>query len=64
MMPTAVRFKLMRRRSFHPYVPDSKTSALWIPLNGSERDALSTLIPRQVPHQGNGAHTFCVGCDC
>ena len=38
------------------YVPDSKNSALWIPLNGSERDALSTLIPRQVPHQGNGSH--------
>jgi Cu2+-exporting ATPase len=38
------------------YVPDSKNSALWIPLNGSERDALSTLIPRQVPHEGNGSH--------
>ncbi|HEX4968766.1 MAG TPA: hypothetical protein VFV44_09605, partial [Nitrospiraceae bacterium] len=36
------------------YVLDSEPSALWIPLNGSERDALSTLIPRQVPHQGNG----------
>jgi Cu2+-exporting ATPase len=30
----------------------SEASALWIPLNGNERDALSTLIP----HQGNGAH--------
>ncbi len=38
------------------YVPVSKTSALWIPLNGSERDALSTLIPHQIPHQKNGAH--------
>ena len=37
-------------------VPASEISALWIPLNGSERDALSTLIPRQGPHQGNGAH--------
>ena len=36
------------------YIHDSEPSALWIPLNGSERDALSTLIPRQVPHQGNG----------
>ncbi|HSV90414.1 MAG TPA: heavy metal translocating P-type ATPase, partial [Nitrospiraceae bacterium] len=35
-------------------VSPSETSSLWIPLNGSERDALSTLIPRQVPHEGNG----------
>jgi len=38
-------------------VPASETSALWIPLNGSERDALSTLIPHQIPpHQKNGDH--------
>ena len=37
-------------------VPVSKTSVVWIPLNGSDRDALSTLIPHQIPHQGNGAH--------
>src|SRR5262245_7986160 len=37
-------------------VPASETSALWIPLNGSGRDALSTLIPRQVSDQGNGSH--------
>jgi hypothetical protein len=37
-------------------VSPSETSSLWIPLNGSERDALSTLIPHQIPHQGNGAH--------
>ena len=37
-------------------VPASESSALWIPLTGSEREALSTLIPRQVPHQGNGDH--------
>jgi Cu2+-exporting ATPase len=37
-------------------VSPSETSALWIPLNGSERDALSTLIPHQIPHQGNGVH--------
>src|SRR5262245_20469323 len=37
-------------------VPASETSAMWIPLNGSGRDALSTLIPRQVSDQGNGSH--------
>ena len=38
-------------------VPVSETSSFWVvPLNGSERDALSTLIPHQIPHQGNGAH--------
>ena len=38
-------------------VPASETSALWIPLNGSERDALSALIPHQIPpHQKNGDH--------
>jgi len=37
------------------YVLDSEPSALWIPLNGSERDALSTLIPPQLPYLGNGA---------
>jgi cation-transporting P-type ATPase C len=36
--------------------PVSETSYLWIPPNGSERDALSTLIPHQIPHQGNGPH--------
>ena len=34
----------------------SEASSLWIPLNGNERDALSTLIPQQIPHQGHGAH--------
>ncbi len=34
----------------------SEASALWIPLNGNERDALSTLIPQQTPHQVNGSH--------
>lgn len=33
---------------------NSEPSVLWIPLNGSERDALSTLIPPQLLHQGNG----------
>jgi len=37
-------------------VPDSEPSAFWIPLNNNEREALSTLIPRQIPQQGNGAH--------
>src|SRR5262245_19907997 len=37
-------------------VPALETSPLWIPLNGSGRDALSTLIPHQVSHQGNGSH--------
>ncbi|MEP6932991.1 MAG: HAD-IC family P-type ATPase, partial [Nitrospirota bacterium] len=36
--------------------PASETSSLWIPLNGGERDALSTLIPHQIPNQGNRAH--------
>ena len=39
-------------------VPVSETSALWIPLNGSERDALSTLIPHQIPpYQKNGDYS-------
>ena len=37
-------------------VPVSKTSVVWIPFNGSDRDALSNLIPHQIPHQKNGAH--------
>ena len=36
-------------------VLDSEPSSFWIPLNGSERDALSTLISPQLRHQGNGA---------
>ncbi len=36
-------------------VLDSKPSAFWIPLNGSERAALSALISPQLPPQGNGA---------
>ena len=38
-------------------VPVSETSVLWCPLSGSERDALSTLIPHQIPHQENKAHS-------
>jgi heavy metal translocating P-type ATPase len=33
----------------------SETSSLWIPLNGSDRAALSTLILHQIPQEGNGA---------
>ena len=36
-------------------VLDSEPSSFWIPLNGSERDALSTLISPQLPHQRNEA---------
>ena len=46
------------------HVPVSETSALWIPLNGSERDALSTLIPHQMsPVPEKWRLFFCGACE-
>ena len=45
-------------------VPISKTSALWIPLNGSERDALSTSDSSPDTAPGKWGSSCCIGCDC
>jgi len=45
-----------KRRSLNQEDGQGKRDVFCLLPNGSERDALSTLIPHQIPHQGNGDH--------